>query len=1137
MSVQPDTTTGTKSEDRLSSSGNLGWPRSRRRCGSERTSATRFSKIGIVLQCVCILTLFMAPQVMAKSNDHKFQKRHRSVPLTVMVRGGGTIISSPEGLSCSSGRCTAKFPRGTVVRLKAMPDEGEMLSKWRGACRGSRGCKVRLKRPKTVLASFMAPRPLPLTVFVRGEGTVTSTPEGISCSEGRCRGVFPRGTVVRLQAEPGEGHILKRWRGACWGAKGCKVKLKRPRKVMATFRTPRLLPLRVIVKGGGSVVSSPEGLECSNNVCVGKFPEKSLITLTAVPGDGQSFKRWRGGCRGAETCTVKLRRPRTVLAKFTTPLPAPPVALTVAMKGLGKVVSSPEGLECSTEGCKGEFPQGTVVTLKPEAGEGHVFSEWSGACKGSEACSVTLTEPVEVGAAFSILPKPKLTVSIMGEGIVFSDPDGIECKAETCVAEFPQGTPVTLTAKPGEGQLFAKWSGNCQGTEVTCKLTLSQSMAAKAEFEPVPKVTLTLNITGTGNVVSDPEGLVCKAGTCVGQFPQGSEVVLKQTPGENQVFSEWTGGCTGSEECKVTLNAPVVITAAFIPPPPPPNVDLSVTIVGGGSVVSNPVGLTCTAGTCTSPFPSGIPVTLNVTPNAGQSFSGWSGACSGIGSCTLTITAATAATATFIPSTPGGTTDADAIRFLEQATWGPTPTSIAHFQSIGMTAFLAEQFNATPSPYPDPVDDSNSLGPLQDQWFHNVFHGQDQLRQRVAFALSQLFVVSARGVGSDDQMIPYQRMLHNGAFGNFYDLMRGVTLSPTMGRYLDMVNNDKTEPGSGLLPNENYARELLQLFSIGLNLLNPDGSEVLDGSGQPIPTYDQNVIVNLSRVFTGWTYPTRPGETLRWRNPSHYAGPMEAVESHHDTEQKVLMNSFVIPAGGTAQVDLDAALTHIFQHQNVGPFVATRLIRNLVTSNPSPEYIQRVATVFDGDQSGVRGNMQAVLTAIFTDPEATTVITDGGHLREPILYAMALLRALQADVQLDNPLYSRTNDMGQPLFSSPSVFNFFSPLYKIPGTNLFGPEYEIHTLTGVIARANFVNRVVTNGLGGGTTVDLSAFEAVASDAGRLVADVERALLHENLTDAERQSIITAVSVSDSATTRARTAVYLVATSAKYQIQH
>ena len=1013
-------------------------------------------KLCVTFQVICLLTLLIVPEALAKPNDQHVQKRNGPIPLTVVVRGGGTVTSSPEGISCSEGKCRGIFPRGTVVRLNATPEDGMMLSKWRGACRGSRGCKVKLKRPKTVLASFKTPRLVPLSVYVRGAGTVTSTPEGISCSERKCRGEFPRGTVVRLHAKPAEGHILHRWRGACGGSKGCKVKLKKHRKVMATFRTPPLLRLQLKIKGEGIVTSSPEGLECSQGKCLGKFPENSIVTLTAIPGKGQSFKKWRGPCRGKETCTVKMKKHRKIFAQFTTALPPPPVILTIALKGKGKITSSPEGLECSSDGCKGEFPHGTVVTLKPMAGEGHVFSEWGGACKGNETCTITLTEPVEIQAGFVLLPNTTLTVLIVGEGIVLSDPDGIECKTGTCVAEFKQGTAVTLTAKPGEGQIFTKWFDDCQTEELTCKLILTRSMTVGAQFETAP---------------------------------------------------------------------------------PPPDVQVSVTIVGEGSVMSTPAGLICTTGICTSPFPSGTTVTLNATPDAGQSFSGWTGACSGLGSCMVTVTTATAATATFIPSTPGGNTNAEAIRFLEQATWGPTATSIAHVQSIGKAAFLAEQFAATPSTYPDPVDNSSSLGPLQDQWFYNVFHGQDQLRQRVAFALSQLFVVSAKTVGRDDQMIPYQRMLLNNGLGNFFDLMRAVTLSPTMGRYLDMVNNDKTDPGSGLNPNVNYGRELLQLFTVGTKLLNLDGSEVLDGNGQSIQPYDQNIIVNFSRVYTGWTYPTIPGETPRWRNEPYFAGPMEAIDEHHDTNQKVLMNGFIIPAGGTAQEDLDAALTHIFNHPNVGPFVATRLIRHLVTSNPSPQYIQRVATVFNGDQGGVRGNMQAVITAVLLDPEAETVMTNGGHLREPILYGVALLRALNANVQLDNPLYVRTRDMGQDLFSAPHVFNFFSPLHKIPRTNVFGPEYEIHTLSSVMARANFVDRVVKNGLGGGTTIDLSTFEAVAADAGQLVAAVEQALLHENLTDAERQSIITAVSVTNNATNRARSAIYLVATSAKYQVQH
>ena len=353
---------------------------------------------------------------------------------------------------------------------------------------------------------------------------------------------------------------------------------------------------------------------------------------------------------------------------------------------------------------------------------------------------------------------------------------------------------------------------------------------------------------------------MCEKGTCTGEFEQGSVVTLTPMPGEDHVFSEWKGACIGSEGCTVTLNAATTVIAAFIPPPPPPNVNVSVSVVGDGSVLSSPTGIDCPTGACTAEFTSGTTVTLSATPNAGQQFSGWSGDCTGA-TCSVTLSTAISVTATFIAATPGGMTDAEAIRFLEQSTWGPTPASIAHLKSVGKDAFLTEQFAAVRSTYPDPVDDSSSLGPLQDAFFFNAFHGQDQLRQRVAFALSQLFVVSANAVGRDDQMIPYQRIFLGNAFGNFRFLLEAVTVSPTMGKFLDMVNNDKTEPGSGLNPNENYARELLQLFSVGTTMLNIDGSDQMV-NGQPVPPYDQDVIVNLSRVFTGWTYPAKSGKPI-----------------------------------------------------------------------------------------------------------------------------------------------------------------------------------------------------------------------------------------------------------------------------------
>jgi hypothetical protein len=264
---------------------------------------------------------------------------------------------------------------------------------------------------------------------------------------------------------------------------------------------------------------------------------------------------------------------------------------------------------------------------------------------------------------------------------------------------------------------------------------------------------------------------------------------------------------------------------------------------------------------------------------------------------------------------------------------------------------------------------------------------------------------------------------------------------------------------------------------------------------------------------------------------------MEAIDSHHDTGEKVLMNGFIISAGQTAQQDLNQAIQHVFQHPNVGPFVAVRLIRNLVTSNPSPQYIARVAQVFNGNSNGVRGDMQSVIKAILLDPEAASILPSGGHLREPIVFEVALLRALGATVDLTNPLYSRARDMGQVLFSPPSVFNYFSPLYGIPGSPLYGPEFQIHSFSNAMARANFVDRVVRNNLGTGATVDLSSLESLADSPSQLVSAVARILLHELLRPQELQSIVTAISASTNPSTRVRNAVYLVATSSRYQVQH
>src|SRR5271154_1019665 len=253
-----------------------------------------------------------------------------------------------------------------------------------------------------------------------------------------------------------------------------------------------------------------------------------------------------------------------------------------------------------------------------------------------------------------------------------------------------------------------------------------------------------------------------------------------------------------------------------------------------------------------------------------------------------------------------------AARFLDQATFGPTPASIAQLQQMGIDNWLNAQFALNTSDLPDqPLLDSSgmpnrALRPVQAAFFQNTVTGPDQLRQRVAFALSQMWVVSFSGLPIAYVYPPYWRIFRDNAFGNYRDLIRAVTLSPAMGRYLNMANNFKANPAKGTAANENYGRELLQLFTLGLVQLNTDGTAMLDSNRNPIPTYSQAMVTEMAKVVTGWTYPVAPGATARVNNPAYYVGQMYAVESEHDTSAKAIFGGITIPAGQSAEKDLES---------------------------------------------------------------------------------------------------------------------------------------------------------------------------------------------------------------------------------------
>ena len=506
----------------------------------------------------------------------------------------------------------------------------------------------------------------------------------------------------------------------------------------------------------------------------------------------------------------------------------------------------------------------------------------------------------------------------------------------------------------------------------------------------------------------------------------------------------------------------------------------------------------------------------------------------------------------------------DISRFLAQATFGPTESLITHVANIGIKAYITEQFNAPLSSYPDfgyyspqaPDDcdrtcrrDKYSLFPLQQHFFKNALTGNDQLRQRVAFALSQVFVVSGTDVNLPYAMAPFQNLLYAGAFGNFKDLLYSVTLNPAMGRYLDMVNNDKPNPVTGTTPNENYAREILQLFSIGVSELNADGTIKRNILGEPIPSYDEDVIEGFAYTFTGWTFPPTPGIPSRTRNPPYFDGPMVLVQSNHDTSAKQLLSGFVSPAGQDGNSELKTAIDNIFMHPNVGPFIGKQLIQKLVTSNPSPGYVSRVTAAFNNNGSGVRGDMRAVISAILTDAEARgegKTASDYGHLREPVLFITRLMRGLNAASD-GVYLIQQSSAMGQNVFYAPSVFNFYPPDYVVPDSTILGPEFAIQDTSKALNRINFVNALAfSNGVAPdtsvagatGTRLDLTALQALAQDPAALTDRLNVLLMDSGMSSQMRDVIIQAVNsvpASDSLT-RVRSAVFLVATSSQFQVE-
>ena len=442
-------------------------------------------------------------------------------------------------------------------------------------------------------------------------------------------------------------------------------------------------------------------------------------------------------------------------------------------------------------------------------------------------------------------------------------------------------------------------------------------------------------------------------------------------------------------------------------------------------------------------------------------------------------------TQTFTPPPPPPSWNDDhantnaAARFLVQATFGPTANDIANVQALGYDAWINNQFSLPPGHHLPLVFANVSADPTKpypsaltfNTWWQQSVTAPDQLRQRVAFALSEIMVVSENSSLQDNAVAlsGYYDTLLDNAFGNFRGLLRSVTLTPAMGLFLNMLGNDKGNPAAGLHANENYAREIEQLFSIGLNRMWPDGTLVMNSQGNLVPSYNQNVIMGFASVFTGWTYHQTNQANGRLPTnffpPSDYLDPMVLVPTHHELGTKLLLDNVVLPQAWGSQADststnfdaycsqdLEAALDSLFNHPNVGPFICRQLIQRLVTSNPSRDYIYRVTQLFNDNGAGVRGDMQAVIKAILLDYEArsTDVISlpTYGKQREPLLRATALARAFAAQASLGgtysengNQIISITTSNAHRLYTGDSVWLTFGDTSGQPAP--FSQSYHV----------------------------------------------------------------------------------------------
>ena len=615
-----------------------------------------------------------------------------TAPLTLAVsmagNGAGSVTSTPPGIDCTVGSsvgCSAQFAAGTNVILSAVLGTNSQFSGWSGGgCSGTGPCTVTMDQARAVTATFvLVVRPLTVTLAGTGTGTVVSNPLGISCTNtggvSDCSELYDHGTSVRLTATSGPHSTFAGWSGGCSGTGPCDVSMIQAQSVTATFNLVSY-PLAIAGAGTGSgrVQSGTAGIDCPitagvpGSGCSAPFQALTMVTLAATATNGSAFAGWGGGgCSGTGPCTVTMDQALTVVATFT--LLDRTLSVNGAGNGVGAVVSDPAAILCAISNgvpggfCDASLDHGTTITLAATANNSSTFTGWSGAgCSGTGPCTITMDAAKSVTATF-VLKTFALTVvgGGNGSGSVASNPVGVACAISggaasgDCAESYNHGTVVTLAASPSANNTFLGWSGGgCSGTG-PCQVTVDQAYTVTASFAAPFTLTVSGAGNGAGSITSSPVGIDCALGAggssagCSAQFAAGTEVTLRAAAGANSEFAGWGGACTGSA-CVVTMAQPRAVTATFELLDRP----LTVTLAGAGkgTVVSNPLGISCTnlneVSDCAELYDHGTQVRLTATNGLHSTFAGWTGGgCPPFGACDVTMSAAQSVTATFTLNT------------------------------------------------------------------------------------------------------------------------------------------------------------------------------------------------------------------------------------------------------------------------------------------------------------------------------------------------------------------------------------------------------------------------------------------------------------------------------------------------------